>query len=479
MSRRPLVVLYNPTSVFYTMPLGPLAVASSVDRAEFDVRIIDGRLEADPLAAVLSCLDDAVVLGLSVLTGDPIRDALRVSRAAKARRPDLPVVWGGWHPSLFPEETLADPSIDIAVLGQGEATFAALLERLVDGGTDGAKPRFDLDDVAGLVFRRDGEVVRTPARPMVPIHDLPAVDYSLVPVDDYFGLKGQRQLDYIASIGCHFRCAFCADPFVYERRWTGLEPSRIGQEVEDLWRRHAFTELAFQDETFFTYRDRAESMAESFLERGLSFGWTATLRADQAVRLGEAGLALCVRSGLRRVLVGVESGSQEMLDWMLKDVTVDQVLETAAMCVQLRLGAIFPFIVGFPGESEESVRATVALIKRLRAMSPAFETPLFYFKPYPGSRITDDLVRQGHTLPSSLEEWANFDFIGSSGPWVSDDKYQWFERFKFYNRFAGGAETWRRWPLQRLARWRCRRDFYRFPLERAIVERLRPSTPLS
>ncbi len=164
---------------------------------------------------------------------------------------------------------------------------------------------------------------------------------------------------------------------------------------------------------------------------------------------------------------------------MMKDVTVDQVLQTAEMCVRLHLGAIFPFIVGFPSESHESVRATVALIKRLRAMNPDFETPWFYFKPYPGSRITDELVRQGYTLPVTLEEWAAFDFIGSSGPWVSDEKHRWFERFKFYNRFAGGAETWRRWPLQRPARWRCRRDFYGLPLERAIVERLRPTTPLS
>ena len=471
MSRKPTVVLYNPQSVFYTMPLGLLAVASAVDRRAFDVRIIDGRLEADSVTAVLDRLDDALVLGVSVLTGDPIRDALRVSRAVKARRPDLPVVWGGWHPSLFPADTLAEPSIDIVVPGQGEATFALLVERLADG--------VDLDALAGIAFRRDGDVVRTPARPLVPMNDLPAHDYTMLPVEEYFGLKRTRQLDYIASTGCHFRCAFCADPFVYERRWTGIDPSRIAEEVDALWRRHAFTELAFQDETFFTFADRAAAMAENFLERGLAFDWTATLRADQAVRLGESGLSLCVRSGLRRVLVGVESGSQAMLDWMQKDITVEYVLQTAAMCVRLGLGAIFPFIVGFPGETEESVQATMGLMKRLRAMSPNFDTPLFYFKPYPGSRITEELVRQGHALPATLEEWASFDFVGSAGPWMSGDKYRRLERFKFYNRFAGGAETWRRWPLQRLARWRCERDFYDVPLERAIVERLRPGPPLS
>ena len=139
MSRRPKIVLYNPRSVFYTMPLALVAVGSSIDRCEFDVRIIDGRLEADPVAAVLDEIEGALVLGISVLTGDPIRDALEVSRAAKAQRPELTVVWGGWHPSLFPTETLSESSVDIAVRGQGEASFAEIVERLAGGkDLDGA-----------------------------------------------------------------------------------------------------------------------------------------------------------------------------------------------------------------------------------------------------------------------------------------------------------------------------------------------------
>ena len=104
---RQKVVLYNPQAVFYTMPLALLAVGSALDPAKYDVRIVDGRLEQDPIAAVLAEIDNALCLGMTVLTGAPIRDALQVSRAVKARRPDLPVIWGGWHSSLFPEETLA------------------------------------------------------------------------------------------------------------------------------------------------------------------------------------------------------------------------------------------------------------------------------------------------------------------------------------------------------------------------------------
>ena len=311
------------------------------------------------------------------------------------------------------------------------------------------------------------------------MNELPRARYELIDVERYFNLKRDRQLDYISSAGCHFRCAFCADPFVYGRRWAGLAPERVGREVEDLWRRYAFTDLAFQDETFFTFDKRVTGIADAFLERGLHFTWTATLRADQAERLSDAALALCVRSGLRRVTIGVEAGSQGMLDWMSKDITVEQVVDAAYRCRQHGLAAIFPFIVGFPGETDDSVEASLALAARLRSISPLFETPVFYYQPYPGSRIAQDVVRAGYQLPRTLEAWADFDFVGSSGPWVTPDKKRMVERFKFYNRFAWGPTTLARRPLQVLARWRCARKFYHLPVEKVVVERLHPSPRLS
>jgi radical SAM superfamily enzyme YgiQ (UPF0313 family) len=175
------IVLYNPRSVFYTMPLALVALGSCIDRSRFEVVIVDGRLEADPVAAVLREIEGALLLGITVLTGDPIRDALQVSRAAKARRPDLPVVWGGWHPSLFPLETLNEPSIDVTVRGQGEATFVELVERLAGGG--------DLGELHGIAFRVDGQAKLNPPRPIVAMDDLPAADYGLLPVERYFSLR--------------------------------------------------------------------------------------------------------------------------------------------------------------------------------------------------------------------------------------------------------------------------------------------------
>ena len=466
---RQKVVLYNPKAVFFTMPLGLLAIGSMLDSRRFDVRIIDGRLETNPVDAVLAEIDDALCLGITVLTGAPIADALAVLRAAKARRPDLPTVCGGWHPSLFPTAMLAEPSIDITVQGQGEVTFRELVEALAGGRST--------ETIAGTACRVDGKPLLNPPRAMQDMDSLAPPDYSLLPVERYFALKGNRQLDYISSIGCHFRCAFCADPFVYGRKWNAVDPEHLGRQLSGLKQRYGYTDVNFQDETFFTYRKRVVGIAEEFLGRDLRASWAATMRADQGVRLTEEVFALCVRSGLRRVLIGVESGSPEMLKRIAKDTTIEQVLESADMCVRHGVAVIFSFIVGFPGETPDQVQQTVQLIKRLRGMSSKFETPVFYYKPYPGSALSQSVQAD---VPTDLDGWATFDYVqGAAGPWVRAETYRMIERFKFYNRhYWPGRHPLRR-PLAWLARQRCRIDWYGWPLEKALVERLAPAPRLS
>ena len=456
MNLRPRVVLYNPRAVFYTMPLALVAIGSALDRQKVDVVIIDGRLENDPVRAVVEASQGALCVGVSVLTGAPIHDALAVSRAVKRARPDCPIVWGGWHPSLFADQCLAEPSVDIVVTGQGEETFREIVDRLLGG-----------ERVTGVF-----------SRPLKDLDAFPAHDYKLIPVERYFDLKASRQVDYISSQGCRFRCAFCADPAVFARGWTGLSADRIGDEIDQLHQRYAFDDLAFQDETFFTHAARVDAVAEQFLRRRLRITWTATLRADQACRIGDELFAKAVRSGLRRVMVGVESGSQSMLDRLQKDMKLDQVRVAAEMCTRQGVGAIFNFIVGFPGESHDSMQATLALAKSLRRSNPAFETPIFYYRPYPGNPMAEQSAAQGYVFPNGLEEWADFDYVAGRGPWISAEQWRTVERFKFYTRHAWKPGAWR-WPLRATAQWRCNHDWYAMPVEKMIVDFIRPPQQVS
>jgi anaerobic magnesium-protoporphyrin IX monomethyl ester cyclase len=470
--KRHKVVLYNPQAVFFTMPLALLAIGSYLDPERYEVVIIDGRLEEDPVAAVSAHLETALCLGVSVLTGAPIRDAVRISQAAKAMRPDLPVVWGGWHPSMFGKECLQDPSVDITVQAQGEVTFAEILTRLENGQS--------MEGCQGCTYRLPtGEIRVNLPRALHNINSFRPHDYSLLPVERFYKLKGKPQIDYISSQGCAFRCAFCSDPFVYGRKWVGLEAERVGEEIGTLWQRYQFKDVNFQDETFFTYTNRVEAIADEFIKRQLPITWAATMRADQGARLTEEQMAKCKKSGLRRVIIGVESGSQEMMDRIKKDIKLEQVFIAAEKCLRHNVAVNFPFIVGFPEETDESVRASLDVAKRLRALSPNFATPFFYYKPYPGSSITEKAVQEGFTLPCSLDEWSSFDFIGSIGPWVSPEKYRLIERFKFYQQLAWDHPKPLARPLQRLAQWRCRHDFYALPVEKAVSNLLHPAQRLS
>lgn len=462
------VLLYNPRAPFHTLPLGLLAVASALDRRRFHPRILDGRQLADPVGSLLAALDEApttVCLGLTVLTGAPIGDALAVSRAIKARHPDLPVVWGGWHPSLFPTDCLAEGAVDITVQGQGEATFAELVERLAEGRS--------LEGCQGISRRGPaGEAIQEAPRPWLNQDELPPADYGLIDVDAYYRSKGRRQLDYISSQGCFWRCGFCADPRVYGRRWSGQSGAALAARLLDLWERYRFEDLNFQDETFFTRIPEVLTMAQALRAAGSPFSWAATLRADQGARLSPEQFQDLAASGLRRVLVGVESGSQEMLDWMQKDIRLPQVLETAEKCRQAGIAIEFPFIVGFPGETEASVEASLSLACRLRSLSPAFSTPVFFFRPYPGTAITQAMVAEGHRLPETLEEWAAFDIYGA-GDWVSPELRRRVERFRFYQRIGWDRPPgpWKR-PLAALARWRCRRGRFGWPWELGLARGL-------
>ena len=471
--KRLKVVLYNPQAVFFTMPLALLAIGSELDPELYEVVTIDARLDPDAENTVVSHLAGALCLGVTVLTGAPISDALQISRAAKRARPDLTVVWGGWHPSMFSRECLVEPSVDVTVRGQGEESFADIVARLAAGRT--------LDDCPGCTVRlKDGTIQENPARPLAQVDKFRAHDYNLIPVERYFQLKGKRQLDYISSQGCNFRCAFCSDPFVYQRKWVGLEPVRMALRLKELWDQYHFDDVNFQDETFFTRRDRVQAMADRIVESGMKITWAATMRADQGIRLPDEVWKRCKQSGLRRLLVGVESGSNGVLKRIRKDIKIEQVFEVAQKMVRFGLAGHFPFIVGFPDENDEDIQASLECATRLRSMSPDFITPIYYFKPYPGSQLVIDAVERGFRLPDTLEGWAKFDYVaGEPGPWVTPDKFELIERFKFFHELAWKRVSRGKRLLQQLARYRVHSNNFRFPVEMLFSRWLVPTQTLS
>lgn len=453
------IILYNPLPVSHTMPLGLMSIASNLDRDRFEIVIVDARVEKNAHRMVLDNLDGALCFGASILTGPGIRDALEITRKVKAAAPEVTTIWGGWHCSLFPLDPLGEePAIDITVQGQGEISFRELTEALIRSS--------GIESIKGIAFRNEkGDIIKNQPRIMTRIDELPPVDYSLIDVEHYFKLKGRRQLDYISSVGCLYRCAFCADPFVFNRKFSAIRAERMVDEIETLYREYQFKDLNFQDETFFTYRDRVIAFAHELINRRINIRWAATMRANQGDRLSDEDFALLAKSGMRKLLVGVESGTQEMMNWLKKDIKIEQVLTTAQKCLKYNIATQFPVIVGFPGETREAFDASLDFAIRLGQMSDHFDIAIFYFKPYPGSDITNKAVEDGYRLPSCLDEWADFDYMHSVSPWMSNDRFRRAENVKHYLRMS---QTRRRvlFPFKWLAKQRLKSGWYGFPVEK-------------
>jgi len=470
--QKPTVVLYNPKAVFYTMPLALLAIGSYLDPDKYRVIIIDGRLEENPLEKIYCELQNAVCFAVTVLTGNPIKDALHMSRAVKDKFPKMPVIWGGWHPSLFVTETLEEPCVDIVVKGQGEVSFEELLRRLLGEET--------LSGLEGISYKENGIIKTNPDRHLTDINSFPAFNYELIDVKGYMKLSGKNQIDYISSQGCRFRCAFCADPVMYNRGWHGYTASRIGEEIGKLWKKYQFAHIHFQDETFFTNKRRVQEVAREFINRKLPVTWFGTMRADQGVRLDDETWQLCKRSGLKKIMIGMEAGTQEMLDWMQKDIKLEHIFETAEKCVRYNIAIIFSIIVGFPGETAESILQTLEVVKKLRKMSGNFSMSIYYYKPYPGNKIADELSAKGYQFPVGLAEWSDFDYVDSGkSDWLTNAQIKHIERFKFYEQLAWSRPTIPKFVLQKIAKWRCEKNIYKFPVEKNIIRFLKPAPKVS
>jgi len=455
------IVLYNPKAPYYTLPLPLLAIASVVDRSKYNVVIVDGRVTRDPITVLRQCLSGAICFGVSVISGTPIKDSIAVSKFAKEEFPDVPVIWGGWHPSILPEQCITEGHADVSVIGQGELTFLEILARLEQGES--------LEGVRGCAYRHGGDIRLNEKQGFVDINNFPPYDYDLLPLETFFKLKGRRQIDFYSSQGCPYRCAFCSDPYVFNRRWSGLKGDRLLSDVFEIVKRYNVDDVLFQDENFFANQKRAVQFAEGVLRSGLTFTWAATSRADQVVKLGDELLRVIARSRCRKLIIGAESGSQEVLDRIKKDTLAEEAIVSAEKLHRHQIGALFNFIVGFPEEDFSSTLQTLETIKKIQSINPQFEFSIFFYTPYPGTELYNYLVEKDYHLPKTLEEWSNVDFIQFSGYWVSEKEREYVERFKFYRKLMArknGRPMLN--ALSALASLRCRFDFYKFPIEKTV-----------
>lgn len=437
---RPSVLLYEPRHRSARLPLSLLHVASALDAR---VAIVDGRLEMAPAALVAELAREAICLGVTTPTGPPLADALEVTRAARAARPKLPVIWGGPHATFRPAECLATGLVDACVLGPGERTLADIVAALRAGGTDTGIP--------GVAWLRGLDLAETLPRPAEDLNGLPPVDYGLLDLEHYFRWRGARRAEVSTSRGR-----------VGGEDWSGLRADHVVALVGELVRRHKVEDVVFTDQGFFVDPARVLAIASGLSDAGLHVGWAAWASlADLLSARERLDGRLLREGGCRLIRVFTEGAGQEGME------------EQVAALAESGLAVEVTFIVGRRDEPTTTAREAYKAARGLVNVGPAVTVALRLFEPWPG--CGDAMPASAEPTPAEatpLVAWSTFDPASVSSAWTSSAVRRSVPRWSFYLGRAS-ARPGRRLAqrlVRRLARARMRVGFYGLDLERRAVQ---------
>lgn len=416
-------------------PLGLLHLGTLLEEKGYLVRIIDAAMDGFGDEKLREC-KDALLVGISVLTPE-VKGGLEISKQIKDAC-DTPIVWGGWHPTLFPKQTCEEGLVDYVIYGEGEETLLKLIKALGKKGS--------VEKINGLVYKKNEKVYVNPKADFVNLDKLPVVNYNLVDVEKYIWKilldKKMRVLQYQSSRGCPYRCTFCINAVTGNQFYRKKSAGKVLDELEILIKKHKIDFVSFIDDNFFVDIGRARKICEGILARKFNIKWFAECRANYFKKemVDEKFLKLAKKSGLIMLTIGAESGSEKSLKIMKKDITVKEIITSAEMMNKYGIVPIFSFIVGIPNEKKEDMFKTVKLIIKLRKICPEMVGGIGTFRPYPDCELSRELVAKGELEePKTLRGWCDKKNIAIYSESINKQKWQKYSglanKIAYYGRF--------------------------------------------
>lgn len=414
---QPEVRISHGTGSRITAPLGILSVATPLDVAGYKVRVIDQRIEPNWEQTLLAELKTKpICVGLTSMTGPQIWWGLKASKIVKDNS-DVPVVWGGVHASLLPQQTLENPYIDIVVQGEGEETFFELVKTLGN--------RKPLHGVRGIWYKENGHIKQNPPRPYIDLNKQPPLSYHLINLKrNLMCVVGEDAIQFETSRGCPFNCAFCYNTCFNHRRWRALTAEETLFRIKRVKNEFGIKGFAFSDDNFFASPDRAQQILENLVRENLGIVWgKGDIRLDLFAKIDDDFLRLIERSGCTSLFIGVESGSQRVADLLRKGIDVSQAIPINRRLAKYKMLLKYLFLVGIPGETKEDLAKTAALMLKLVDENPKATVGLQIIVPYPGTELFDIAAQYGLHSPQRLEDWVTFSWLNRrmDYPWLTPE----------------------------------------------------------
>ncbi|MBI4968098.1 MAG: B12-binding domain-containing radical SAM protein [Rhodospirillales bacterium] len=413
------------------MPLSLLYAVSEAVKAGYDAVILDTRVAPDWKGDLRRLLAEGTLcVGISVMSGAPIRHAVAIGRFVKSLAPDVPVVWGGPHATFDPLSILSgDPNCDYVVSGYGAHTFHLLCDALAAQKSP--------SDIAGVSWREEGGI-RSNAKPAKSFEHIDFRDIPYRLISDYgvYGQLGQgrRIFSMYSAYGCPYRCSFCSSPAQYAeidgKKWLALSATEVVDHIEHVVKTYGANYIYFIDDDSFPSLKHVEAVIDEIAARSLAvkLGFRGA-RINEILRMSDEFLDKLTRAGTDILHIGAESGSDRILALLRKDCTSEDILAcNRKLARHAEITAAYNFIMGVPTETLDELKATRDLMLRLVEDHPnCLVFPPNTFRPLPGTELYELATREWkRPMPASLADWENIEVEGSfSGAW-QDRKKQSF-----------------------------------------------------
>lgn len=476
-----MIILFNPRATKprnRRFPLSILALAAVLEGRE-EYAIVDGNLDPNPIRTICDLIahNHVELLGVTVMPGPQMVAAIEPCRTVRARFPHVPIVWGGYFPSIYADAALNAPYVDYAVRGQGEDTLLELLAALRGSG--------QWETIRGLSFKApDGTHRHNLERVMKGPDNFPWYPYHRIPAEKYVlpSFFGKRTAAHHASIGCPFQCSFCGVVPAYGSREKMESPARTTAVLTHLAREYGVDSVQFYDMNFFLREDHARELAERTARLGMR--WWCEARVDIVSRYSDTTLEAIRRAGCAMIFFGAESGSDWVLKEMKKGITTGQTLDVAERMRRVGIVPEFSFVIGNPRDPERDTRECLQFIRKIKRLNPRSEIIMYHYTPVPQrGRMYGD-VESRIQFPTTPEEWAtdrwlNFSLrIDPATPWLTRRTKALIDNFELVvaSRWPTVQDIrlprWGRGLLKVLSSWRYRFGLYRFPRELKWAQRI-------
>ena len=477
-----MIILLHPRSTRpknRRFPLAVLSLAAVLEGRE-DYAIVDGNFDPNPGSTLdrIMQASSATLLAVSVMPGPQMKAAIPLCREFRRKYPSVPIVWGGYFPSLYTDAALNADYVDFVVRGQGEETLLDLLQALHTTRNFSAVPGLSYKDDFGLHVHNPERPLRSPNDfPWLPYHRLPSAERYILPT-----FLGRRTAVHQASIGCPFRCTFCGVVPIYQGRQRTETPERTAAVLSFLKQTYDIDSVQFYDNNFFLNERHTAELAERIA--GLRLKWWSEGRIDTVLRYSDDTLRLLHEAGAAMIFFGAESGSNKVLQQMNKRISAEQTLELAARIRRFSIVPEFSFVIGNPADPETDTRETIEFIRRIKHVNPDAEIIVQHYIPTPHPDGMYGKIDSKIQFPQTPEEWATerwYNFTTRNDPnlaWLPKRIKQRIDNFELVVNCRWPTiqdihlPPWGRAILKSLSSWRYATGFYACPMELKWAQQL-------